>query len=108
MKIKKNDIVKIIKGKDNGKQGKVIKVVPQTNRVVVEGLNLVIKNVRAKRSGDKGQRIQFPAAMDVCKVMLVCPHCNRATRVGYSVFDDTETGKRQKARLCKKCHEIIA
>lgn len=108
MKIKKNDTVKIIKGKDNGKQGKVIRVLSERNRVVVEGLNLAIKNARPKKAGDKGQRVQFPASMDVCKVMLVCPHCNRAVRVGYTVFKNADTGKIQKARMCKKCNEVIA
>lgn len=92
----------VLQGKDKGKKGKVIRVLPENGRVVVEGINLLIKHVRAKREREKGQRVQFPAAMPVSKVILVCSRCGRVTRVGYQIL---ESGK--KVRVCKKCHDVI-
>ncbi len=102
MKIKKSDKVKIIAGKDRGKEGKILEVFPEEKRVVVEGLNLVVKHVRPRRGGEKGQRIQFPAPLRASNVMLVCNKCNKLTRVGYKIL---ENGK--KVRMCKKCKEVI-
>lgn len=102
MKIKKGDTIKIICGKDLGKTGKVLSVLPKKGKVVIEGLNLRIKHVRPRRQREKGQRISFPAPMDISNVMLVCPKCGKATRVGYKILED---GK--KVRVCKKCGEII-
>ncbi len=103
MKIKKGDKVKIIAGKDKGKGGKVLQVMPEKNKVVVEGLNLLIKHVKPRRAGEKGQRIQFPAPLDISNIMLVCPKCNKQTRVGYKILEN-----KKKVRLCKKCKEIIS
>lgn len=97
MKIKKGDTVLIIKGKDRGKQGKVIKVLPKENRIVVEGLNLVKKHVKPKRAGEKGQIIEVPAPLYVSKVKLICPLCKKPTKVGYTFVND------DKKRMCKKC-----
>ena len=81
MNIKKGDKVKIIAGKDKGKIGKVLQVFMSRNKVSVEGLNLLIKHMRPKKQGEKGQRIEFPAPMDMSNMMLVCPHCGKPTRV---------------------------
>lgn len=102
MKIKKGDNVKIICGKDRGKKGKVLKVFPKENKIIVEGLNLRIKHVRPKKAGEKGQRIQFPASLNISDIMLICPKCGRQTRIGYKMLD---SGK--KVRICKKCKEVI-
>lgn len=101
MKIKKGDKVKILKGKDAGKIGKVVEARPKENKVLVEGLNLVWKHLRPRRAGEKGQKIQVPKPIDVSNVMLVCPKCSEPTRVGF--FQDQ--GK--KVRQCKKCKAII-
>jgi len=101
MKIKTGDKVIMLAGKDKGKSGKVLQVMPTDGRIVVEGLNLMIKHQRTKKSGDRGQRIQFPGAVASAKVALVCPKCGRTTRVGYKIEDKT------KARICKKCKEVI-
>ena len=118
MKIKKGDKVQITAGKDRvkktkkgeksakGNQGKVLQVIPEIGKLVVEGLNLRFKHVRAKREGEKGQRIEFPAAMNVSNVKLVCPKCNKAVRVGYKVLDSDVKGNK-KIRICKKCNESI-
>lgn len=107
MKIRKGDKVKILAGKDKGKNGKIIQILPESKRVVVEGLNLLVKNVRPRRQGEKGQRIQFPAPLNVAKVGLICSKCGKITRVGYkfSVSIDGKTSK--KIRICKKCQAAI-
>jgi large subunit ribosomal protein L24 len=102
MKIKKSDKVKIMVGKDRGKEGKVLQVFPEEKRIVIEGLNLVVKHMRPRRSGEKGQRIQFPAPLQAAKVLLVCSKCAKPTRVGHKIL---ESGK--KVRICRKCKEVI-
>lgn len=102
MKIKKSDKVKIMVGKDRGKEGKVLQVFPEEKKIVIEGLNLVVKHMRPRRSGEKGQRIQFPAPLQAAKVLLVCSKCAKPTRVGHKIL---ESGK--KVRICRKCKEVI-
>ena len=102
MKIKKSDKIKIIAGKDKGKEGKIIDIFPEERKIVVEGLNLVVKHMRPRRGGEKGQRIQFPAPFRASNVMLICSKCNKLTRVSYKIL---ENGK--KVRMCKKCKEVI-
>ena len=101
MKIKSGDKVIMLAGKDKGKSGKVLQVFAKESKVVVEGLNLAIKHQRARRQGEKGQRIQFPTAVAVSKVALVCPKCGKAVRVGYKIVE----GK--KFLICSKCKEIV-
>jgi len=102
MKIKKGDKVKIIAGKDKGKEGKILQVLFEKNRVIVEGLNLLIKHVKPKRAGEKGQRIQIPAPLNISNVMLICPKCNKPTKIGHKILED-----KKKVRVCKKCKEIM-
>ena len=97
MKIKKGDNVKIISGKDRGKTGKVLKVFPEDNRMLVEGINMRKKHERAKRQDKKGEVITRPAPVSIANAMVVCPKCGKPTRVGYAI-----EGK-QKVRVCKKC-----
>ncbi len=101
MKIKKGDKVKIISGKDSGKEGKVLRVLRDVNKVVVDGLNIVKKHIRPRKDGEKGERVEVPAPLDVSNVMLVCPHCSKTTRVGYIIKDGV------KSRACKKCGKEI-
>ena len=105
MNIKKNDRVKILSGKDKGKVGKVLQVLTADNRASVEGLNLLVKHMRPRRQGEKGQRIEFPAAVGLSKLMLVCPKCDKPTRVSMRVPAKGEKGK--KVRVCKKCKQVI-
>jgi len=109
MKIKKGDKVKILSGKDKGKTGKVLQVFPSRNKASIEGLNLLIKHMRPKKQGEKGQRIEFPAPMDLSNVILDCPKCGRPTRVAYKYLDITKGDKKtkKKTRVCKKCKQII-
>lgn len=97
MKIRKNDTVLIISGKDRGRKGKVIESSVKERKVVVEGINLRKKHVKPKKSGEKGQIVTIPAPIDVSNVKLICLKCGRTTRLGYKI-----EGKK-KYRICKKC-----
>jgi len=101
MKIKKGDQVLIIRGKDRGKVGKVIKALPKENRIIIEGLNLVKKHIKPRREGEKGKIIEIPRPIYVNNVKLICPNCSKPTRVGYR-FEGQE-----KKRYCKKCQKSI-
>lgn len=97
MRIKKGDMVKMLSGKDRGKTGKVLRVVPEDGRLAVEGLNLIKKHLRPRKRGEKGQIATIPALVDASNVALVCTACGKPTRVGYAVTEG------RKHRVCKKC-----
>ena len=101
MKVKKNDTVLVITGKDAGKTAKVLSALPKANKVVVEGVNMQKKHKKA-RSAQEVSAIQTQAGpIDASNVMVVCPVCNKATRVSYLVEGD------KKARICKKCGAVL-
>lgn len=102
LKIRRGDTVRILRGKDKGKKGKVLSVFPKESRLVVEGLNIVHKHVRPRRTGEKGQRVQVPAPVRLSNVQLVCPVCKKGTRVGIR----RQGGERE--RVCKKCQAVIS
>lgn len=97
MKIHLNDTVLVTTGKYRGKTGKVLRVVTGKNKVVVEKVNIRTKHIK-KTQNRPGERIQFEAPLSVANVMIICPSCNKTTRVGMTVLDN---GKKQ--RTCKKC-----
>lgn len=101
MRIKKNDQVQIIAGKDRGKRGKVLRTVEASEKALVEGLNLIKKHRKPKKGGEKGQRIELPSLISVSNLMLVCAHCGKLTRVGYKLNENSKT------RICKKCKSEI-
>jgi len=101
-RIRKDDIVEVISGKDKGKKGKVIHYFPDDDLVLVEGVNFVKKNMRRTQQDQKGGIIQKEAPLNVSNVMLVCKRCNKPVRVGYSYLKDGT-----KARICKKCKELL-
>jgi large subunit ribosomal protein L24 len=103
MKVRKGDTVKLLTGKDRGKTGRVVRVLPGDDRVLVEDVALQTKHRRPRKAGEKGQRISVPAPVHASNVMVVCPKCNKTSRVGYHL--DTESGK--KARVCKQCGATI-
>lgn len=107
MKIKKNDIVKVRSGKDKGKTGKVLRSYPLNGKIVVEGIFVVAKHVRAGRDGGKGQKIYLPKPIAVSKVMIVCPKCGQTTRIGFKAVSHQQgvVSKVKKERVCKKCHQ---
>lgn len=95
MKIRKNDNVIILKGKDRGKQGKVILAIPSENKVVVEGMNIAKKRVKARMSGKKGQVVEKAMPINVSNVALIDPKTKKATRVSVKVVKD------KKVRVAK-------
>ena len=101
MKIKVNDKIKVTAGKDSGKEGKVVQVFPKEGKVVVEGVNIMKKHMRARRSGEKGQVLELAAPITVSNVQLLCTKCGRNTRVGYKMDGNA------KKRVCRKCKEFI-
>lgn len=100
IKIKRDDTVEIITGKDKKKRGTVIKTIPAENAVLVRGLNMVSKAIRQRNQQEKGGIIQVEAPLDVSNVMIVCKKCGK-TRIGYEMKD----GK--KIRICRKCGEAL-
>ena len=97
LKIKKNDTVVVLSGKDKGKQGKVLGTIPSEAKVVVEGVNMVTCHVKPRRQGEEGGIVKREAALYASKVQVVCPKCGKGTRVASQIVD----GK--KVRICKKC-----
>ena len=97
MKVKKNDTVVVITGKDVKKTGKVLTALPKLNRVIVEGVNVQEKNRKARSAQETSQKIKKEGPIDASNVLVICPVCGKATRVGYVIVD----GK--KVRACKKC-----
>ncbi len=102
MKVRKGDTVKILSGKDRGKRAKILRVLPQERRVIVEGVNLKKKHRRSRREDRKGEIILLPAPMAASAVEIICPACGKPTRVGY-----TKTDAGTKRRICKKCGKEI-
>ncbi|MDD5110414.1 MAG: 50S ribosomal protein L24 [Patescibacteria group bacterium] len=98
MQIKSGDTVKVIRGKDRGKSGKVVQAFPRQGLLSIEGVNLSVKHLRARKAGERGQKVQFPAPMPACKVLVVCPQCGKPTRIGVV---RAESGVRE--RKCKHC-----
>ena len=101
LKIKKNDKVVVLSGKDKGKTGKVLGTVPSERKVVVEGINMVTCHIKPRKQGEEGGRISKEGSIDESNVMLVCPKCGKATRVGHAYEGD------KKVRVCKKCGKNI-
>lgn len=104
MKIKSGDKVQIISGKYRGKTGKVTRVYKKRGKIVVEKINMVVKHIK-KTPQRKGERITFEAPVYACKAMVVCPQCDKTTRVAYTII--SKDGKGKKQRICKKCHQSI-
>lgn len=102
MRIRKNDLVTILAGRDKGKKGKVLLVFPEKNRAIVEGINFVKKHQKQKGPEQQGGIIQKEASINISNLMLICPQCNKTTRVGYSILKDGS-----KARICKKCKTTL-
>lgn len=100
MKIKKGDTVKVLLGKDSGKEGKVAFVLGKDKKVFVEGANIYKRHVK-KQGQIEGGIIDLPKPFDISNVALVCPNCKKLTRVGYKIVGS------DKLRICKKCNKEI-
>ena len=97
MKIKKGDTVQVLSGNDKGKTGEVLEVIPKLQKVIVKGVNVRKKHVKPRKQGEEGGIISVECSIHSSKVNVVCPKCNKATRVGM-----IKEGK-EKIRVCKKC-----
>ena len=105
MKIRKGDNVKIIHGKDRGKKGKVMQILPKYDKVVVEGLNKMKKHLKSRGQGKQrqaGQIIEFDAPVHISNLAFMCDKCGKQTRVGFKMIE----GK--KVRTCAKCNEVLS
>jgi large subunit ribosomal protein L24 len=102
MKLKKNDTVAVLTGRDRGKKGKILKLYPEKKSAIVEHVNMVKKHMRRTQSNPKGGIIQREGLVKISNLMLVCPRCSKTTRVAYMLLTDGS-----KKRMCRKCKEII-
>ena len=102
MRLRNNDNVLVVKGRDRGKQGRVQQVIIKDNKVVVEGVNVAMRHSKPTANVRQGGIIQKEMPIQVSNVMLVCTHCNRPARISYRVLADGT-----KARVCRRCEEVI-
>jgi large subunit ribosomal protein L24 len=102
MRIRKNDTVIVIAGKDRGKKGKVRLALPDKDKVIVEGLNMIKRHSRARRAARQAGIIELEAPIHVSNVMLICEKCGNPTRINLRFLAD---GK--KVRICNSCQEVI-
>jgi large subunit ribosomal protein L24 len=100
--VKKDDTVMVMAGKEKGKTGKVLRVVPDKGRVLVESVNIVKRHTRPSQANQDGGIIEKEAALAISNVQLICAACSKPTRTGVRVLEDGS-----KARFCKKCNEIV-
>jgi large subunit ribosomal protein L24 len=107
MNVRKNDTVKVIAGNAVGKQGKVLKVFPEKDRLIIEGVNVMKRHSRPSQKNPQGGIVQREASIHLSNIMVVCPKCSKATRVGYSSVIDATSGKSKKMRVCKHCNEMF-
>jgi large subunit ribosomal protein L24 len=103
LKIKKGDRVRVLTGKDRGKEGEVSRAMPAEGKVIVDGINVAKKHQRPTRATMQGGIIDKDMPIPVANVAVVCPSCGKATRVGYRIEGDGT-----KIRICKKCDGILA
>ena len=101
--LRKNDSVLVITGKDRGKKGRVLKVLPEKNRLIVEGVNLIKRHTKANPGKNiKGGIVEREASLHASNVQLVCPECGAQTRVGHKILGDG-----RKVRVCRKCEGVV-
>jgi large subunit ribosomal protein L24 len=101
--IRKNDNVVVVTGKDRGKRGRVLKVVAEKNRLLIEGVNLVKRHTKANpQKNVKGGVVEREAALHASNVQVVCPECGKPTRIGKKILGDG-----RKVRICRKCEGVV-
>jgi large subunit ribosomal protein L24 len=101
MKLKKGDLVKIVAGKDKGKTGKIEKILPKANKILVTGVNQYKRHLKARAQGQTSEIVTITKPLASTNVALVCPHCKLQTRVGFKME------KNDKIRVCRKCDKKI-
>ena len=101
--VKKNDNVLVIAGRDRGKRGRVLRVLPDSNGVVVEGVNIMKKHTKPNpQQNVKGGIVERETTMNASKVQVVCPSCGEPTRIGHQLLEDG-----RKVRICRKCKGVV-
>ena len=100
--LKKNDQVEVIAGRDKGRVGKIIKVLPERNAVIVERINVVKRHMKSRQQGQPGQIVEKEAPMNVSNVQIICPDCAATGRIGKKILEDGT-----KVRVCKHCGESL-
>ena len=100
--VKTGDTVVVLNGKERGKRGKVLAVSPKEGKVIIEGVNMVSKHVKPRKMGESGGIVKAEGAMYACKVQVVCPLCDKPTRVAHKFNEDGT-----KSRICKKCSKSL-
>jgi large subunit ribosomal protein L24 len=101
--LRRNDNVVVTTGKDRGKRGRVLRVVPDKNRLVVEGVNIIKRHTKPNPQRNiKGGIVEREAAVHVSNVQLVCPECGKPTRIGKKILEDG-----RKVRICRKCEGVV-
>jgi len=101
-KLKKGDTVMMKNGRDAGNKGKIITVLGKENKIIVDKLNIYKKSMRKTRENPQGGIVEKPLTFIASKALLVCPSCNKPTRINYKIL-----GQGEKVRVCKKCKEVI-
>jgi large subunit ribosomal protein L24 len=101
-RIKKNDTVMVTTGKEKGKSGKVMRVIPKKDRAIVEKLNIVKRHLKPSQQTRQGGILERESPIQMSNLMLICSKCTDPTRVGFRILEDD-----RKVRYCKKCNEVI-
>lgn len=107
MSLRRGDTVVVIAGKDRGKQGKVVDVFPEENRVEVENVNIVKRHLRRQGAALQAGIIEKPAPINRANLMVICPHCGKPTRVAHRDVPASAGTRERHARVCKNCGETI-
>jgi large subunit ribosomal protein L24 len=102
LSIKKNDTVLVITGKEKGKRGRVITVYPSKSSLLIEKTNIIKKHIKPSRKYTQGGIIEREAPLHISNVMIICPKCNKPTKIGNMLLQDG-----RKVRICKKCREVM-
>ena len=102
MKVVKNDMVLVISGNFKGKKGKVLKVFPKQNRIIIEGVNFIKKHTRPTQKNPQGGIVEKEAPLHISNVMVVCPKCDTPSRLGKKVLED-----KKRVRTCQNCGEML-
>jgi len=108
MHVKKGDEVLVIAGKNKNQRGKIRQAMPKEERVVVEGLNIIKRHMKARGQGKPSGIIEMEAPLHASNVMLICPRCGRAARTGHRFLEETDhKGRPRKVRFCKACDAVV-
>jgi large subunit ribosomal protein L24 len=107
MHVHKNDTVLVVAGNFLGKQGKVLKVFPARDRVIIENVNIIKRHSRASQKNPQGGIVQKEAPIHASNVMVVCPKCSKPTRIGSAHVTDPTSGKKKSMRVCRLCREMF-